>query len=166
MIQALTTQIEQLCVLPDKLRQTTIDRYRRLCVQVRCGCHTERELAKYLQTCRPIPRCPIARHLCACGQHGVQIKLPAFLSLGKEQRELSWHGLMQHLRGRASAAEADAQLQADVEALGASWAAVRRCLRRRGISYPRMLVINPRRPPVVWLVPRSLPRNPSCLEPL
>ena len=73
---------------------------------------------------------------------------------------------MQHLRGRASAAEADAQLQADVEALGASWAAVRRCLRRRGIRYPRMLVVNPRRPPAVWLVPRSLPRNPSWLEPL
>ena len=164
MIQALTTHIEQLCALPDELRQTTIARYRRLCV--RCGCHTERELAEYLQTCRPIPRCPIARLLRACGQLGVHIKLPAVLSLGKEQRELSWHGLMQHFRGRASAAEADAQLQADVETLGASWAAVRRCLRRRGIRYPRMLVLNPRRPPAVWLVPRSLPRNPSWLEPL
>jgi hypothetical protein len=70
----------------------------------------------------------------------VQIKLSAVLSLGNEQRELSWHGLMQHLRGRSSAAEADAQLQADVETLGALWAAVRRRLRRRCICYPRMLV--------------------------
>jgi hypothetical protein len=132
MIQALSTHIEQLCALPDALWQTTIDRYKRLCVL----CHMERELAEYLQTCRPIPRCPIARLRRSCGQLGVQVKLPAVLSLGKEQRELSWHGLMQHLRGRASAAEADAQLQADVEALGASWAAVRRCLRRRGIRYP------------------------------
>ena len=164
MIQALTTHIEQLCALPDELRQTTIDRYRRLCV--RCGCHTERELAEHLQACRSTPRCPIARLLRACGQLGVQVKLPAVLSLGKEQRELSWHGLMQHLRGRASTAEDDAQLQADMAILEASWAAIRRCLRRRGIRYPRMLVVNPRRPPAIWLVPRSLPRNPRWLEPL
>jgi hypothetical protein len=102
--QALSTHIEQLCELPDELWQTTIDRYKRLCV--RCGWHMERELAEYLQTCRPIPRCPIARLLRSCGQLGVQVKLPAVLSLGKEQRELSWHGLMQHLRGRASAGTA------------------------------------------------------------
>jgi hypothetical protein len=126
MIQALSTHIEQLCALPDELRQTTIDRYRRRCV--RYECHTERELAEYLQTCRPIPRCPpISRLLRACGQLGVQIKIPAVLFLGKEQRELSWHRLMQHLRGRASAAEADAQLQADVEALRASCQFMARC---------------------------------------
>ncbi len=38
MIQALTTHIKQLCALPDELRQTTIDRYRRL--SDLCGCHT------------------------------------------------------------------------------------------------------------------------------
>ena len=164
MIQALTTHIEQLCALPDELRQNTINRYRRLCV--RCGCHTERELAEHLQAGRSTPRCPIARLLRACGQLGVQVKLPAVLSLGKEQRELSWHGLLQHLRGRASTAEDDAQLQADMATLETSWAAIRRCLRRRGIRFPRMLVVNPRRPPAMWLVPRSLPRNPSWLEPL
>jgi hypothetical protein len=78
-----------------ELRQNTINRYRRLCV--RCGCHTERELAEHLQECtqcRSTPLCLIARLLQACGQLGVQIKLPAVLSLGKEQRELSWHGLV------------------------------------------------------------------------
>ena len=164
MIQALTTHIEQLCALPDELRQSTIDRYRRLCD--RCGCHTERELAEYLQECRTPPRCPIARLLRACGQLGVQIRLPAVLSLGKAQRELSWHGLMQHLRGLASAAEAAAQLQADVATLAASWTSIRRCLQRRGIRSPRMMVVNPRHPPVLWLVPRTIPRNPCWLEPL
>ena len=62
---------------------------------------------------------------------------PAVLSLGKVQRELSWHGLLQHLRGQASAAEAEAQLQADVAMLAASWTTIRRCLQRRGIRYPR-----------------------------
>ncbi len=90
-----------------------------------------------------------------------QIKFPAVLSLGKEQLDLSWHGLMQHLCSRALTAEADAQLQTD-----ASWAAIRRCLRRQGICYPRMLVVHPCRPPELWLVPRSLPWNPSWLGPL
>ena len=164
MIQALTKHIEQLCALPDELRQSTIDRYRRLCD--RCGCHTARELAEHLQACRTPPRCPIARLLRACGQLGVQIRLPAVLSLGKVQRELSWHGMLRYLRVRASAAEADAQLQADVAALEASWPSVRRRLRRRGIRLQRMLVVNPRESPVAWLVPRALPRNPSWLEPL
>ncbi len=35
LIQALTTLIEQLCALPDELRQQTVNRYRRLCD--RCG---------------------------------------------------------------------------------------------------------------------------------
>ncbi len=39
-------------------------------------------------------------------------------------------------------------------------------LRRRCTSYPRMLVVNPRRPPALWFVPRSLLRNPSWLEQL
>ena len=164
MIQALTLHIEQLVALPDELRQNTITRFRRLCEQ--CGCHTERELAEYLQECRTPPRCPIARLLRACGQLGVQIRLPAVLSLGKVQRELSWHGLLQHLRGRASVAEAEAQLKADVATLVASWTTLRRCLQRRGIRYPRMMVVNPRRPPVLWLVPMTIPRNPGWLEPL
>ncbi len=36
-IQALTTHIEQLHALPDELRQTTIDRYRWLCLRCRYG---------------------------------------------------------------------------------------------------------------------------------
>ena len=108
MIQALTTHIQQLCALPDELRQNTINRYRRLCE--RCGCHTEREPAEYLRECRTPPRCPIACLLRACGQLGVQIRPSAVLSSAKVQPELRWHGLLQHLRGRASAAEAEAQL--------------------------------------------------------
>jgi hypothetical protein len=88
------------------------------------------------------------------------------LSLGKVQRELSWHGLLQPLRGRASAAEAEAQLQADVATLAASWTTIRRYLQRRGIRYPRMMMVNPRRPPVLWLVPITITRNPGWLEPL
>jgi hypothetical protein len=165
MIQALTTHIEQLCALPYELRQNTINRCRRLCVL--CGCHTERELAEHLQACRSTPLCPIARLLREFGQLGVQVKLPAVLSLGKEQRELSWHGLMQHLRGRASTAEDDAQqVQADMATRETPWADIRHCLRRRGIRFPRILVINPRRPPAMWIVLRSLPRNPSWLKPL
>jgi hypothetical protein len=95
-----------------------INRYRQLCV--RCGCHTEHELAEHLQAGWSTPRCPIARLLRECGQVGVQVKIPAVLSLGKKQRELSWHGLMQHLRGRASTAEDDAQLQADMATLETS----------------------------------------------
>jgi hypothetical protein len=54
LVQALTTHIEQLYALPDDLRQTTIDRYIRLCN--RCGCHIERELAEHLQLRRQLLR--------------------------------------------------------------------------------------------------------------
>ena len=163
-VQALTTHIEQLCALPDELQQTSILRYRALCD--RCGCHNERELAEHLSSRATAPRCPIARLLRTCGQLGVQIRLPACLSSGKKQRELSWHGLLKHLRSRASAEGAAAQLQADVETVGASWPAIHRLLGRRGVACPRMLVVNPRGVPVVWLLPLSLPRNPGWLEPL
>jgi hypothetical protein len=92
LVQALTTHIEQLCALPDDLRQTTIDRYIRL--SNRCGCHNERELAKHLQSQGQLLQCPIARLLKACGQLGVQVRLPACLTLGKRVQELSWHGLL------------------------------------------------------------------------
>ena len=164
LVQALTTHIQQLCALPDELRQATIDRYRRLCN--RCGCHNERELAEHLGSRGTSPHCPIARLLKACGQLGVQIRLPACLTLGKSQRNVSWHGLLVHLRGRASAPGAADQLRADVETVEASWPAIYRRLRRRGVGSPRMLVINPRGAQGVWLLPRTLPRNPGWLEPL
>ena len=148
LIQALSTHVEQLCALPDDLRQTTIQRYRRLCDS--CGCHTERELTECLKESKTPPRCPIARLLRACGQLGIQIRLPAVLSLGKAQRELRWYGLLQHLWARASDAEPDVQSQEDVALLGEMWTSVRRYLQRRGIRFPRMMVANPRRPPVIW----------------
>ena len=117
--QALTTHIEQLCALPDDLRLTTIDRYIRLCN--RCGCHNERELAEHLQSRGKLLRCPIARLLKACGQLGVQVRLPACLTLGKRVRELSWHGLLGHLRSRALAPDAADQLRADFATVEVSW---------------------------------------------
>ena len=39
MVQALAKHIEQLVVLPDELRETTIRRFKRLCDK--CGCHNE-----------------------------------------------------------------------------------------------------------------------------
>ena len=99
LIQALTTLIEQLCALPDELRQQTVSRYRRLCD--RCGCHNERELAEHLMEQNTPPRCPVARLLRLSGQLGVQVRLPACLSSATRQRELSWHGLLRHLRSGA-----------------------------------------------------------------
>lgn len=147
--------------------------------------------ARSWQECRPPPRCPIAPRLRrACGQLGVQIRLPAVLSLGKAQRELSWYvavaasessespwsGLCH--RGRehscslgtvAAAVAAELQLScstvaadSDVATLAASWTSIR-CPQRRGIRHPRMMVVNPRRP-VLWLVPRAVLRNPGWLE--
>jgi hypothetical protein len=85
LVQALRTHIKQLCALPNDLRQTTIDRYIRLCN--RCGCHNERELAEHLQSrgqlLGQLLQCPIARLLKACGQLGVQVRLPPCLTLGK-----------------------------------------------------------------------------------
>ena len=164
LVQALTTHIEQLCALPDDLRLTTIDRYIRLCN--RCGCHNERELAEHLQSRGKLLRCPIARLLKACGQLGVQVRLPACLTLGKRVRELSWHGLLGHLRSRALAPDAADQLRADFATVEVSWPDICCRLRRRGVGSPRMLVINPRGPQGVWLLPSTLPRNPGWLEPL
>ncbi len=155
--QALTTHIEQLCALPDDLRQTTIDRCNR------CGCHNERELAEHLQS---LLRCPIARLLKACGQLGVQVRLPACLTLGKRVQELSWHGLLGHLRSRALAPGAPDQLRADFATVEASWPDICCRLRRRGMGSPHMLVINPRGPQGLWLLPSTLPQNPGWREPL
>lgn len=113
-----------------------------------------------------MPRCPVARLLRLSGQLGVPVRLPACLSTAVRQRELSWHGLLKHLRSRAAASDAADQLRDDVATLEASWAAVYRNLRKRGLRHPRMLAANPRESPVVWLLPLALPRNPAWLEPL
>ncbi len=155
---------KQLCALPDDLHQITIDRYIRLCN--RCGCHNERELAEHLQSRRQLLRCPIARLLKACGQLGVQVRLPACLTLGKRVRELSWNGLLGHIRSRALAPGAADQLQADFATVEASWPDICCRLRRRGVGSPRMLVINPRGPQELWLLPSTLPQNQGWLEPL
>ncbi len=39
-------------------------------------------------------------------------------------------------------------------------------LRRRSVGSPRIVVINPRGPQGLWLMPRTLPQNPGWLEPL
>ncbi len=57
-------------------------------------------------------------------------------------------------------------MQADVATLAASWTKIRRFLQRRGTRYPQLMVVNPRRPPVMWLVPITIPLNPGWLEPL
>ncbi len=152
LIQALSTHVGQLCALPDILRQTTIERYRRLCDS--CGCHKERELAEYLHERRTTLRCPIAR-LLRMRATGSPDPTPSPSFPRKAQRELSWYGLLQHLRALASAAEQEAQIQANVTLLAESWASVRRYLKRRGIRYPRMMGVNPRNPTVLWLMPRG-----------
>jgi ribonuclease HI len=163
LIQALTTLIEQLCALPDELRQQTVSRYRRLCD--RCGCHNERELAEHLMEQNTPPRCPVARLLRLSGQLGVQVRLPACLSSATRQRELSWHGLLKHLRSAASALGTEDKL-ADLAALEAAWSTIRRFFWRRGIRHPRMLAANPHAIPVVWLLPTTVSRSSSWLEPL
>jgi hypothetical protein len=113
------------------------------------GCHRgnrnsdERELAEHLQSRGQLQRCPIARLLKACGQLGVQVRLPACPaaspSLGKSLtgrlrvvREQSWHGLLGHLRSRALAPGAADQLRADFATVEASWPDICCRLRRRG----------------------------------
>ena len=164
MIQALSKHIEQLVALPDDIRHDTVARFKRLCAN--CGCHNARELTVHLAAEKTPRRCPIARLLRACGQLKLEIRLPACLSIGKAERETSWHALLSHLRRRASQPEASEQTRSDVECLASAWGAVRRRLARRGIKQPRQLVLDPHAPSVVWLVPSTLPRRPHWLEPL
>jgi len=162
LIQALATHIEQLVALPDQLRADTIARYHKLCDS--CGCHTPRELAAALAEEGSPRKCPIARFLRACGQLGVRIRLPTCLSLGKTERETSWHCLLSHVRQLASSAEADDQLRQDVACVAASWGAIRRRFRRRGVRMPRQLVVAAlSNRPATWTVPESLSRNPRWL---
>ena len=164
MIQALSKHIEQLVALPDDLRQETITRFKRLCAS--CGCHNTRELAECLAAERNPRRCPIARLLRACGQLGLDIRLPACLSVGKAQRDTSWHALRSHLQRRVAEPGTDERLALDMERVASAWGAIRRRLARRGIRQPRQLVLDPHTVPPVWLVPATLSRQPSWLEPL
>ncbi len=54
--------------------------------------------------------CQLARLLRACGQLQMQIKLPAFLSLGVAGRDTSWRALLVHMRQKAAAPEASEEL--------------------------------------------------------
>ena len=163
LIQALAGHIEQLVALPDELRETTRRQYQRLCES--CGCHTAQELAEFLlreQSPRP---CPIARLLRACAQLDTQIRLPACLSLGKVERETSWHALLKHIQGKVEEQE-DEQKKQDLGLVTQSWSAIRRRWRRRGIRFPRQLVLDPRQTPAFWLIPQQLKPSPRWLEPL
>ena len=111
-------------------------------------------------------RCPLARFLRICGQLGVQARLPACLSLGKTQNETSWHSLLEHLRRRTSAPDGDVAFRNDVDIVSASWTAIRRRLRGRGIRQPRQLVLDPWAQPAVWLLPETMARRPHWLEAL
>jgi len=151
--------------LPDQLRADTIARYHRLCDS--CGCHTSSELATVLAEEGSPRKCPIARFLRACGQLGMQIRLPTCLSLGKTERETSWHCLLSHLRRLASSAGANDELRQDVACVASSWGAIRRRFRRRGVRIPRQLVVAAtRNRPAAWIVPETLSRNPRWLDSL
>ena len=100
LIQALATHVQQLVALPDELRASTIERFRQLCTS--CGCINERELARFLATERKPRRCPIARLLRACGQLGMDIKLPDCITTGKAAREVSWFALLEHIRTKVA----------------------------------------------------------------
>ena len=164
MIQALSKHIEQLVALPDDLRRETVAHYKRLCIS--CGCHNARELAEHLAGERNPRSCPIARFLRACGQLGVEARLPACLSIGKSARETSWQSLLAHLRRVTSVPGADERLESDMACVASAWCAIRRRLARRGIRQPRQLVLDPRARPVVWLVPATLSPPPHWLDPL
>ena len=163
LVQALAKHIEQLVALPDELRETTRRQYQRLCDS--CGCHTAQELAEFLREERSPRSCPIARLLRACAQLEIQIRLPVCLSLGKTERETSWHALLQHIRQQVETQE-DEQGKQDLEITVQSWSAIRRRWRRRGVRSPRQLVVDPQQKPALWLVPQSLRPNPRWLEPL
>ena len=163
LVQALSKHIEQLVALPDELRATTIRQYQRLCAS--CGCHTARELAECLREEQSPRPCPIARLLRACAQLEIQIRLPACLSLGKVERETSWHALLRHMQQQISGREEE-QERNDLALVTQCWTAIRRRLRRRGIRFPRQLVLDPQQTPAMWLVPHQLKPSPRWLEPL
>ena len=68
-----------------------------------------------------------------------------------------------HLSRRASASDADEDFRSDLKQVTASWAAIRRCFRGRGIKQPRQLVLDPRARPAIWLLPHSISRRPRWL---
>ena len=164
MVQALAKHVEQLVALPDSLRETTVQKYKRLCDS--CGCHNERELTAYLAKERNPRACPLARLLRACGQLEIGIKLPACLSLGVAGRDTSWWALLVHLQAVAAAADAPPQLKSDVEILSKAWTAIRRRFKRRGVRVPRQLILDPLSSSAVWLIPERLRKDPAWLEPL
>ena len=164
LVQALAKHIEQLVALPDELRQTTIRRFKRLCDS--CGCHNERELAACLAEERQPRACPLACFLRIGGQLAVQIKLPACISLAVAGRDVSWYALRVQLQAAATAVGASDQLQADVAIVTQSWPEIRPRFRSKGVRVSRQLILDPHGSPVVWLVPYSLSRSSSWLEPL
>jgi hypothetical protein len=79
-----------------------------------CGCRKEHgartvaSLSEALSAERKPRWCPLARFLRVCGQLG---SLP---SLGKAEREMSWHSLLMHPSRRASASDADEDFRSDL----------------------------------------------------
>jgi hypothetical protein len=60
-----------------------------------------------------------------------------------------------HLSRRASTSDADEDFRSDLELVTASWAAIQRSFRGRGIKQPRQLVLDPRARPAIWLLPKN-----------
>ena len=164
LIQALAKHVEQLVALPDEIRASTIERYRKLCTA--CGCHNPRELATALAAESKPRQCPIARLMRACGQLQVQIRLPACLTIGKEERETSWFSLLTHLQQRANTPEATDRFKLDLAVVTSAWPSIRRHYRRRGIRAPRQLVRDPRAPTAWWSLEGTNKRKATWLEPL
>lgn len=162
LIQALSTHVRQLVALADDLRESTIRRYRKLCSS--CGCLNERELARHLATETQPRRCPIARLLRACGQLGVDIKLPDCLATGKAAREVSWYAMREHIRSRI--APEDELGKKEFACLVTHWQAILKRLRGRGIHFPRQLLLDRNAEPTTWLLPHQMSRNPGWLSPL
>ena len=161
LIQALATHVRQLVALPDELRESTIARYRRLCEL--CGCHNERELATLLSAEAKPRSCPIARLLRACGQMGIDIKLPDVLTAGKMAREVSWYALRVHMRSMVGS---DMRLLEDLRCVERHWSHMLKRFRERGVFAPRQLLADRCADPIVWLLPSQLSRNPGWLAPL
>jgi hypothetical protein len=88
------------------------------------------------------------------------------LSLGKAERDTSWHSLLMYLSRRASASDADEDFRSDLEVVTASWAAIRCCFRGHGIKQPRQLVLDPLVGPAIWLLLHSISRRPRWLDAL
>ena len=91
----------------------------------------------------------------ACGQLGVEARLPVRFSIGKTERETSWQGRLAHLRQVMSVPDADERLESDVACVASAWCAIRRRLARRCIRQPLQLVLDPHVHPVVWRLSRA-----------